>query len=180
MSTKQGADHTDDHPWWVVDKIGTGTWITTEHLKPGMIVTTADNLTMTIQSVNETNRTDATYNLTVADFETYFVGKNKVLVHNCPSSGGLGAGKRFSESTKDKAEAEASGRCVYCNRSTTRERGSTQRNTDHSDPKSRDGNNTLGNAQNTCRTCNIQKSNRTDSEFWEDIENGERLRALDE
>ena len=28
-------------------------------------------------------RVDATYNLTVADFETYFVGENKVLVHNC-------------------------------------------------------------------------------------------------
>lgn len=48
-----------------------------------MIVTTADNQTMVITKVLESNRIDATYNLTVADFETYFVGENKVLVHNC-------------------------------------------------------------------------------------------------
>ncbi|MCQ8186660.1 HINT domain-containing protein, partial [Parvularcula maris] len=29
------------------------------------------------------NRIDATYNLTVADFHTYFVGEERVLVHNC-------------------------------------------------------------------------------------------------
>lgn len=40
---------------------------------------------MTISAVTKTDRTDVTYNLTVADFETYFVGVNKVLVHNCPA-----------------------------------------------------------------------------------------------
>ena len=49
----------------------------------GMQVTTADGRIMTIASVTETSRTYATYNLTVADFQTYFVGQNKVLVHNC-------------------------------------------------------------------------------------------------
>ena len=39
---------------------------------------------MTISSVVETGRIDGTYNISVADFETYFVGENKVLVHNCP------------------------------------------------------------------------------------------------
>lgn len=30
-----------------------------------------------------TGRVEGTYNLTIADFETYFVGKNRILVHNC-------------------------------------------------------------------------------------------------
>jgi hypothetical protein len=38
---------------------------------------------MVITSITKTSLTDATYNITVADFETYFVGKQQVLVHNC-------------------------------------------------------------------------------------------------
>ena len=38
---------------------------------------------MVLASLVETDRIDATYNLTVADFETYFVGEQRVLVHNC-------------------------------------------------------------------------------------------------
>ena len=41
------------------------------------------DLPMTIMSVIETSRTNQTYNFTVADFHTYFVGKQRVLVHNC-------------------------------------------------------------------------------------------------
>ncbi|WP_121100941.1 RHS repeat-associated core domain-containing protein [Litorimonas taeanensis] len=74
---------TDDHPWWIVDADGNGSWKKTAELSDDMIVTTADNQTMVITKVVKTDRVDATYNLTVADFETYFVGENKVLVHNC-------------------------------------------------------------------------------------------------
>jgi len=42
---------------------------------------------MTVASVEETERTDSTYNLTVADFETYFVDEQRVLVHNCSAGG---------------------------------------------------------------------------------------------
>ena len=90
LSGNNGASEffetTDDHPWWIVDEIGVGSWKDTAELSAGMIVTTVDNQTMVITKVLETNRIDATYNLTVADFETYFVGENKVLVHNCPIS----------------------------------------------------------------------------------------------
>jgi hypothetical protein len=168
---------TDDHPWWIA---GQG-WKKTAELAAGMAVVTKDGRGMIVASVVETGRTDATYNLTVADFETYFVGQQRVLVHNCPgSSGGPGAGKGFSESTKNAAESSAGGKCVYCTKETTREVGGTQRNTDHADPKSRGGNNTLGNAQNTCRTCNLQKGTRTDSEFRSDLAKGEKLKALDD
>ena len=37
-----------------------------------------------IKSVANTGKVQGTYNLSVADYETYFVGTNKVLVHNCP------------------------------------------------------------------------------------------------
>lgn len=81
--TSELFETTDEHPWWVVNEIGKGNWKRTDELTDGMVVTTADNQIMTIVSVINTERVDGTYNLTVADFETYFVGRNKVLVHNC-------------------------------------------------------------------------------------------------
>ena len=54
-----------------------------------MAVVTRNGRGMVVASVVETDRTDATYNLTVADFETYFVGEQRVLVHNCPTGGKL-------------------------------------------------------------------------------------------
>ena len=71
---------TNDHPWWIA---GQG-WKTTEELAAGMAVITRDGRGMIVASVAQTSRLDATYNLTVADFETYFVGRQRVLVHNCP------------------------------------------------------------------------------------------------
>ena len=73
---------TDDHPWWIA---GQG-WKKTEELVAGMAVVTRDGRGTVLVSVVETERTDATYNLTVADFETYFVGEQRVLVHNCRST----------------------------------------------------------------------------------------------
>lgn len=52
------------------------------------------------------------------------------------SAGGPGAGKRFANSIKDAAEAEANSKCVFCGRDTTRVPGPTQRNTDHAIPMS--------------------------------------------
>jgi hypothetical protein len=61
---------------------------------------------MAITSVTETDRTDSTYNLTVADFETYFVGKQRVLVHNCkhPDVPAREKGERFKST--DNAEQQ--------------------------------------------------------------------------
>ncbi|HYV47353.1 MAG TPA: HNH endonuclease [Myxococcaceae bacterium] len=80
------------------------------------------------------------------------------------ASGGPGAGKRFSPQTKDAAESHADGKCVFCGKETTDEPGPSQRNTDHAQPKSRGGNNTIDNAQNTCRTCNLEKGAKTTEE----------------
>lgn len=84
------------------------------------------------------------------------------------TSGGKEAGKRFPQEVKDAAEKEADGQCVFCGQETTREAGPQQRNTDHAVPKSRDGTATLDNAQNTCRTCNLEKGAKTTAEFLEE------------
>jgi hypothetical protein len=81
------------------------------------------------------------------------------------SAGGPGASKRFSEGVKDVAENNADGKCVFCGRETTRTPGPSQRNTDHAIPKARGGNNTPENAQNTCRTCNLNKGTKTTEEY---------------
>jgi RHS repeat-associated protein len=80
--------------------------------------------------------------------------------------GGPGAGRRFPESVRDAARAESE-TCVLCGVRTTRQPGPTQSNIDHAIPRSRGGSNTLGNAQNTCRTCNLDKGARTTEEYLE-------------
>jgi hypothetical protein len=72
---------TDDHPWWVE---GAG-WVETVGLSAGQQVTTKHYGLSGIRRVEHTGRVDVTYNLTVADFQTYFVGEMQVLVHNCPN-----------------------------------------------------------------------------------------------
>jgi RHS repeat-associated protein len=83
------------------------------------------------------------------------------------SSGGPGAGKRFPESTKNAERAASNNSCRFCGVQTTRSRGpsSTRSNIDHAVPKSRGGNNTRANAQNTCQTCNLKKGTKTTKEF---------------
>ena len=80
------------------------------------------------------------------------------------SAGGPGAGRRFGDKTKQGAEDESGGKCVFCGRETTDE-GGTQGQTDHAIPKSRGGNNSPENAQHTCRDCNLQKGSKTTEEY---------------
>ena len=84
------------------------------------------------------------------------------------SEGGPGAGKRFPASAKSDAEMAADGKCVFCGRETTRAPGPRQRNTDHAIPRSRGGNNSPDNAQNTCRECNQRKGTKTTEEYIRD------------
>ena len=95
------------------------------------------------------------------------------------SSGGPGAGKPFGGRLRDKIKREAEGKCTYCGKTTTKKDGPRKDNTDHIFPKSRGGNNTKENADHTCQTCNLQKTDRTKQEFLDDLKNGERLKSLD-
>jgi HNH endonuclease len=80
-------------------------------------------------------------------------------------AGGEGAGKPFPTSVKDQARAESGNKCVFCGKKTGPEPGPLKSEIDHALPKSRGGNNTIDNAQNTCRTCNRQKGAQSSEEF---------------
>ena len=82
------------------------------------------------------------------------------------SAGGPGAGKAFSESIKDAARAESPD-CVFCGQPTVRSKTPQpdRSNIDHAVPKSRGGNNSIDNAQNTCQTCNLDKATQTSEEY---------------
>jgi RHS repeat-associated protein len=75
------------------------------------------------------------------------------------------AGKPFDKPTKDAAREESGDKCVFCGKDTTRTPGPDQSNIDHSVPRSRGGDNTIDNAQNTCRTCNLDKGTKTTEEY---------------
>ena len=100
--------------------------------------------------------------------EVYKWAKDKINKKKGPKKGskeGPGEGKPFSKKVKDQAEKEAKGKCVFCKKKTTRKSGKNQRNTDHAIPKSRKGNNSAENAQNTCRSCNQKKGTKTTEEY---------------
>lgn len=83
------------------------------------------------------------------------------------AAGGPGAGKAFPRSTQDQARQQTNNTCVFCGQATVRSPTpqTNRSHIDHAIPKSRGGNNTLGNAQNSCQTCNLQKGPRTTEEY---------------
>ncbi len=82
------------------------------------------------------------------------------------STGGPGAGKRPSEKTKDAIRTRDNNQCVFCGDQTTRSPGPKQSNIDHADPRSRGGDTTGKNLQNSCRACNQEKGAKTNVEFF--------------
>ncbi|WP_268744527.1 HNH endonuclease signature motif containing protein [Pseudoalteromonas agarivorans] len=83
------------------------------------------------------------------------------------SKGGPGAGKNFSEKTKEVARQESGNKCVFCGKKTIRSKTShpDRSNIDHAISKKNGGNNTLDNAQNTCQTCNLEKGAKDTAEY---------------
>ena len=70
---------TDNHPYYV---IGQG-WIDSGKLKPGMRIENFVRGALVVESLVAKNVNEVTYNFTVGDFHTYFVGGQRALVHNC-------------------------------------------------------------------------------------------------
>lgn len=81
--TKGGESYrhevTGSHPYYVP---GAG-WIEVAHLRVGHALLTEDGETATVVGVYDTGVVQPTYNLEVADINTYYVSAAKVLVHNC-------------------------------------------------------------------------------------------------
>lgn len=69
---------TDDHPWRTAD----GRWLTTLELTSTTTLQGAYGPASRVLSVTKTGRTARTFNLEVAEFHTYFVGEDRVWVHN--------------------------------------------------------------------------------------------------
>jgi RHS repeat-associated protein len=75
----EAFETTDEHPWWIQGK----GWTNTDKLIAGDYVEDAVQNKLVIISVVKTGKVDSTYNITVQDFQSYFVGDLQVLVHNC-------------------------------------------------------------------------------------------------
>lgn len=69
---------TAEHPFYVKDK----GWTKTIQLLVGDKITTADDNIVTVFAVRLSPTRQDTYNFEVDDYHTYFVGKNKLWVHN--------------------------------------------------------------------------------------------------
>lgn len=81
--TTSSLETTDDHLWRIPE---TG-WVRTDELEVHSMMTSIDGNRVRIESVTRTGRTDETYDLTVANFQTYFVGKWRVLVDSSSAEG---------------------------------------------------------------------------------------------
>lgn len=69
---------TDNHPYYVE---GQG-WVEVADLTVGMTIATMEGNPVTLASITNTGKIERTYNFEVADFHTYFVGDQHVLVHS--------------------------------------------------------------------------------------------------
>jgi len=70
---------TDNHPYWVKD-VG---WLDSGKLEPGMEVKSQNKDWLIVANLLKTDSSPVTYNLSVADHETYLVGEHAAVVHNC-------------------------------------------------------------------------------------------------
>jgi hypothetical protein len=70
---------TDDHPWRTSDR----GWLKTGELTPGVEIQRAEGAPAKVVWVAQTGRTAVTFNLQVAEFQSYFVGEAGIWVHNC-------------------------------------------------------------------------------------------------
>jgi RHS repeat-associated protein len=69
---------TDDHRWKVEGK----GWVQTRYLTPSDRINTASGKDIIVESVKLTERRFQTYNLSVADWHTFMVGRSGAIVHN--------------------------------------------------------------------------------------------------
>ncbi|MDE1461737.1 RHS repeat-associated core domain-containing protein [Spartinivicinus poritis] len=81
---------TDNHPFWVIGK----GWVDSAKLESGMQIEAFKGKSLEVVSLTEAGRTEDTYNLTVADFHTYYAGEQQAFVHNCDC---ITAGKNFKD-----------------------------------------------------------------------------------
>jgi RHS repeat-associated protein len=70
---------TDNHPFWVKGK----GWVDSIDLSPEMEIDTYKDGVSVVKSLEPLGKVKDTYNITVADYHTYYAGDGLLLVHNC-------------------------------------------------------------------------------------------------
>jgi RHS repeat-associated protein len=78
VTEPESYDTTDEHPWRTLDS----RWLTTAELKPSTLLWRETGMGARVIAVANTGEVKPAYNLEVADYHTYFVGKEKLWVHN--------------------------------------------------------------------------------------------------
>ena len=79
---------TGSHPYY----LPTDGWVEVAHLRVGSELLTEGGETAIVTGVYDTGQVQTTYNLEVADINTYYVSAARVLVHNCGNTGIPGRG----------------------------------------------------------------------------------------
>lgn len=81
LTLKSGEviETTDQHPFYILAR----GWVEAEDLQIGQPLYRGDLGTIAIADITRETRVDTVFNLTVANSHTYYVGVDKVLVHNC-------------------------------------------------------------------------------------------------
>ena len=69
---------TEEHPFFVVGK----DWVKVKNLKIGDLLLSSNGEHLEIKTISNLNLRKTVYNITVDGHHNYFVGKNRVLVHN--------------------------------------------------------------------------------------------------
>ncbi len=82
LTTGKVIESTDQHPFYI---LGSG-WVEAEDLKIGQQLYRGDQGSVGIAKISREQRTETVYNLSVANTNTYFIGQDKVLVHNCKNN----------------------------------------------------------------------------------------------
>ncbi|GIE89927.1 RHS repeat-associated core domain-containing protein [Actinoplanes regularis] len=168
---------TDGHPFWLPRE---DRWVRADELRAGQWLRTSAGTYVQVSAVDRLRAFEHVYNLTVADFHTYYVvvGGVAVLVHNVNnpiacglngepiydiplgSAGGRGAGDRIPSSVLGEYNIGVNAQpgsvgplCSYC-------RTNPATSVDHVHPRSQLGDLTDGNLTPACTFCNSSKRDR--------------------
>lgn len=142
---------TDDHPWLTPDR----GWTHTLGLRAGSkVVVAPDGNTIEILSIASSGFSAPSFNLEVADWHTFLVGKEGIVTHNaCPIQGP----RYYRGAMREEVMAKNGGKCVYCS--------ATAQHADHRVPYARGGPTTVANGDPTCAPCNLSKGAKTVEEW---------------
>ena len=91
---------TPEHPFWVEGK----GWVKAEHLKADYELKTQSDTKVKITKVTYNQKSTPVYNFSVAQLHNYYVGQNKLLVHNCAETQSYAEAARTAIGADDQSK----------------------------------------------------------------------------